>query len=141
MILACTTLFMKRGKQTKMGERKKLSKIWLFFDSNSQSWLLYIISLSKMSLLLQYFARKYFKRSFQLSLNEIDHIYDFFSAHEIFLHRDWKSDVKKWLFSWVFFKTVVNISSSKTGFSLWKVIKWMSNCFFLWKVASPSDLW
>ena len=29
-----------------------------------------------------------------------------------------------------FFKSVVYISSSKTGFSLWKVIKWMSNGFF-----------
>ena len=58
-----------------------------------------------------------------------------------FLHREWNSDVKKLLFSWFFFKIIVWNSPLKTGFSIWKVMKWMSNGFSLWRVASPFDIW
>ena len=54
-----------------------------------------------------------------------------------FSHPEWNSDVKKWLFSWVFFKTVVCISSSKPVFFSMtgkKVMKWMSNGFSLCRV-------
>ena len=59
----------------------------------------------------------------------------FFST---FLHREWNSDVKKWLFSGVFFKIIVCNSSSKR-----LVIEWMSNdlTVFFYEVGSPLDFW
>ena len=61
---------------------------------------------------------------------EFDFITSCHFGKTTFLHPEWNSDVKKWLFH-VFFKTVVCNSPSKTVFSK-KVIKWMSNGFSIW---------